>query len=63
VTIVITWAMFKWSGLVLAILSLVVLFGGDLPDHHGNPVLNALRWVVWPLMLAWLCAIFVHGLL
>ena len=62
-TITITMAWLKWAGLPLFILAVICLFGGNLPDHYGNPTLNGLRWIVWPLFLIWLVFIFVHGLI
>lgn len=62
ITIVLSWAIFKWAGLVLFILSVVAFFAGDLPDNQGSSFGNGLRWIVWPLMLLWLLVFFIRGL-
>jgi len=59
---IISWNTIYWSGLVLFILSLLALFFGDLPDNEGNPFMNSLRWIVWPLFFIWCVAIMIKGL-
>mgnify|MGYP001560144697 CR=1 FL=1 len=60
--ITITMAMVKWSGLVLFVLSVIALLGGNLPDHYGNPICTKMRLVVWPLFLLWLIGMLVRSL-
>jgi len=55
-------SLYKWSGLVIFILSLVGLFTGSLPDHGGSSLGNGLRWIFWPLMLVWLLGLMIKGL-
>ncbi len=62
-TVILTWFTFKVVGLVLFVLSGIGLFVGDLPDHQGSGFGNGLRWIVWPLFLAWLIVLVIRGFL
>jgi len=61
-TIVLTWAMFKWAGLVLFILSVIGFWNGSLPDHGGTAWGNTLRWVSWPLLALWTLVFLIRGI-
>lgn len=62
-TITITLTMIKWFGLVLAVLSILCLFGGSLPGHVGNSGWDTTRKVIWPAMLIWFVYFLGRGLL
>jgi len=62
ITTVMLWTVFKWFGLGLFILSLIVLFCGDLPDNAGSGFANGLRWVVWPAFIVWIIVILIRGI-
>jgi len=63
ITITFTWAMFKWAGLVLLLLSFLGLINGALPGHNaGSAWANFLRWATWPLFIIWVAIIMIRGL-
>ncbi len=63
ISITLTWCTFKWAGLVLAVLAVVGLCTGSLPDHDGSMFGNVLRWISWPLLAIWLIVFFVRALI
>jgi len=63
ITLTFTWAMFKWAGLGLFIMSIAGLLMGDLPDNSGSTPGNILRWISWPLLLLWMVVIIVRGII
>lgn len=56
------WLCFKWAGIVLGPLSLLLLVGGSLPDHQGSSEADALRPIVWGAFALWLVVVLIHGL-
>ena len=49
------------TGIVLLILSWIAFFAGRFPDHNGSPLGTALRYIVWPLLAAYILIRLVRG--
>jgi len=62
-TIVLTWAMFKWLGLILFVLGVVALLMGSLPDNDSRPMGDMLRWITWPAFWIWVAVMIGRSLL
>lgn len=53
----------KYLGFYVGLALLLSLLYGDWPDHKGNPFWNVVRWITFPLMLAWMFFFMAVGLL
>lgn len=57
------WHALRVAFAVSFVLSLLSFVAGDLPDHEGSPLGNALRYIAWPTLFLLMIVFLGRGLM